>query len=163
MNQQEMEAAAAAAAQQNGLDPKVVHALIAQESSWNPWAWNPEPRYRFLWNVRTNQPFRKQTPEEIASEIPPADFPFLMGDRDQEWWAQQASWGLMQIMGATARECGFRGGYLPMLLDPLVNLRYGCLYLRRKLNQAGNIREALLNWNGGGDPAYPEKVLGRLA
>jgi hypothetical protein len=98
-----------AAAQARNLDPNLVEGLILQESSGNTFSWNPEPRYRYLWNVATHQPFRPLTFAERASEEPPTDFPFLKGDRDQEWWAQQASWGLMQIMGATAREENFRG------------------------------------------------------
>lgn len=115
----------------HGLPPSLVRAVIQVESSWNPWAWNPEPRYRFLWDVRRNIPFRTLTQDEIASESPPADFPFLAGDRDQEWWGQQASWGAMQIMGAVAREVGFSGRYLTELCDPMVGVHFGCLYLSR--------------------------------
>jgi hypothetical protein len=79
--------------------------------------------------VARNRPFRTLTQAEIASEAPPRDFPFLAGDRDQEWWAQQASWGLMQVMGAVARECGFHGNYLSQLLDPEEGTEFGCRHL----------------------------------
>jgi len=42
---------------------------------------------------------------------------------------QRTSWGLMQIMGAVARERGFRG-WLTELCDPAVNLEWGCRHLR---------------------------------
>ena len=88
----------------HGLPPLLITALVEQESAGDPYAWNPEPRYRYLWDVKRNAPFRTPTEAERASEIPPHDFPTLGGDRDQEWWGQQASWGLMQVMGAVARE-----------------------------------------------------------
>jgi soluble lytic murein transglycosylase-like protein len=122
-----------AAAQARDLDPNLVEAQILKESTGNPWAYNPEPRYRYLWNVATNQPFRPLTLGERVSEEPPPDFPFLRGDRDQEWWAQQASWGLCQVMGATAREEGFRGPYLTQLCDPATNLPIGCSVLAKLL------------------------------
>ena len=46
-------------------------AVAEQESAFDPWAWNPEPKYRYLWDVLLNKPFRKLTPAEDASEIPP--------------------------------------------------------------------------------------------
>lgn len=49
-------------------------AVCEQESAFDPWAWNPEPKYRYLWDVLLSKPFRKLTPAEDASEIPPLDF-----------------------------------------------------------------------------------------
>lgn len=164
MTQSDLEQLADNAAVVAGLDPALVKAIIEQESSWESWAWNPEPRYRFLMNVRLWIPFRSLTPEERASEIPPPDFPVLMGDRDQEWWGQQASWGLMQIIGGVARECGFKGPYLPELLNPEINLRFGCRHLIKKLKAAGqDVIKALLAWNGGGNPNYPQEVVARMS
>ncbi|HVL67211.1 MAG TPA: transglycosylase SLT domain-containing protein [Vicinamibacterales bacterium] len=133
-----------------GLDPDLVDAVVRKESSGVTWAWNPEPHYRFLWDVKQQKPFRRLTPEEIKSETPPADFPCLAGDRDQEWWAQQASWGLMQVMGGVAREQGFRGGYINQLHDPEVGLFYGVRVLRALILWAdGNLHQALAAYNGG--------------
>lgn len=113
----------------HGLPPLLITAFIEQESAGDPYAWNPEPRYRYLWDVKRQAPFRTLTDAERASETPPHDFPTLGGDCDQEWWGQQASWGLMQVMGAVARECGFRDTYLPALVEPATNLEYGCRHL----------------------------------
>ena len=117
------------AAARHALPALLIAAIVQQESGGNPWAWNPEPHYRYLWDVRRRAPFRQLSSAEISSERPPADFPVIAGDRDQEWWAQQASWGLMQVMGAVAREWGYREPYLPALCDPETNIEYGCRHL----------------------------------
>lgn len=138
------------AAAVHGLDRRVVAALIQVESGGNPFAWNPEPRYRYLWNVREGRPFRPLTPAELMDEIPPRDFPVFAGDRDQEWWGQQASWGLMQVMGALAREYGYRAPYLTELVSPAANLGIGCRHLAALLKWAeGDLVQALAAWNGG--------------
>lgn len=143
------------------LDPALVSAIIEQESGWQPWAWNPEPRYRWYWDVKTNTPFRHPTPFELASEYPPDDFPCLAGDPDQEWWAQGSSWGLMQIMGAVARENGCKSPYLTVLCDPETCLMFGLRHLK-KLLSTRTIKEALLRWNGGGNIAYPDQVIAHM-
>jgi soluble lytic murein transglycosylase-like protein len=146
--------------------PKVEFALlcslIEQESDWNIWAWNPEPKYKWVWNVKRRAPFRPLTYSEVTSPIPPKDFPTLAGDKDQEWQAQRSSWGLLQLMGAVPREYDFDGLYLTELLDPELNLYYGCIHFNKKLKRTnGNIEKALLQWNGGGNPNYPKEVLQR--
>lgn len=163
----------ARAAGTHGLNPSIVGALIAVESSGNPWAWNPEPAYRYFWNVRTQKPFRKLTAAEHTAEFPPLDFPTIGGDSDQEWWGQQASWGLMQVMGAVAREHGFVGTFLPELCDVKVNLEYGCRHLARLLKWArGDMERALAAYNGGTagnltrplrNSAYAAKVMARVS
>jgi hypothetical protein len=153
-----------------GVSADMVEAVVLVESSANPWAWNPEPHYRYLWNVRTHQPFRKLTDAERASEVPPTDFPFLAGDRDQEWWGQQASWGLMQVMGAVARENSFDDPYLTRLCAPEVNLAIGCrVLLGLLLWSDGDVKKALGGYNagrGGWDSpagrAYATKVLSAM-
>lgn len=140
----------AARARFAGLDPKLVKALVLVESGGNPWAWNPEPRYRYLWDVRANAPFRALTGAEISSEAPPADFPTMAGDRDQEWWGQSASWGVCQVMGAVARERGFQRPYLTELLDPSLCLSIACAHLAGLLRWAnGDVEQALAAYNGG--------------
>lgn len=109
----------------------LVRAVVMVESAGNQWAWNPEPHYRYLVDATTGQPFRALTPAERASETPPDDFPSCPGlpdDRDAEWWGQQASWGLMQVMGAVAREYGYKDWH-PRLCDIHAGLQYGCAHL----------------------------------
>lgn len=155
------------------LDSDLLIAQILVESNNNPYAWNPEPHYRYFWNVKTRTPFRAVHDDEIVSKSAPPDFPMLAGDRDQEWWAQQASWGLMQVMGALARELGFSRPYLTELCDPAQNLEMGCLHLSRLFTwSAGNVDQALSAYNGGRggnstppfrNQAYASKVKARLA
>lgn len=133
-----------------GLEAKLIKAMVKVESSNDPWAWNPEPKYRYLWNVKEGKPFRRLSADEIIKETPPKDFPTLHGDRDQEFWAQSASWGLMQIMGAVAREHGFAGRYLSQLCDIETGLEYGARHLVQCLKWAqGDIPAALAAYNGG--------------
>lgn len=137
-------------AQAHQLDPRLVLAVVNVESSGEPWAWNPEPRYRWFWNVKTWTPFRNVVNGELAAKVPPPDFPALAGDPDQEWWAQQASWGLMQVMGAVAREFGCRERYLTALCDPAIGVEFGCRVLAARMTWAkGDTASALAAYNGG--------------
>ena len=105
-------------------------ALVAVESGFEPYAWNPEPRYNYLWDVKNNRPFRRLTAAELASKLPPKDFPAPAGvDPDAEYWGQQASWGLGQLMGANARALGYKGKFLTGLVDPAVGLRLAFRHL----------------------------------
>ncbi len=179
------DAIAAAARIHGGIDPRILEALIDQESGGNPDAWNPEPRYRYFWQVRTGRPFRVVTDAEVAAKFPPKDFPALAGDPDNEWWAQQASWGLTQIMGAVARELGYHGPYLTRLCsDPALAIDFGCAHLAANIAWAGALytgveaervaivtRAALAAYNGGRagnapagplrNGAYADEVLAR--
>ena len=152
-----------AAATSSGLELPLLAAVVEQESAGDPDAWNPEPKYRYFWNVRTGAPFRRVTDLELAAKFPPRDFPALAGDPDHEWWGQQASWGLMQIMGAVAREHGYAAKYLPRLCsDPAANLALGAAHLAGHVRwasglyrgleggrQAAATRSALAAYNGG--------------
>jgi soluble lytic murein transglycosylase-like protein len=137
-------------ARAHGLDPALLRAQVATESGGDPWAYNPEQRYVYFWDVDGWKPFRKVTSEESASEYPPRDFPTLAGDRDQEWWAQQASWGIMQVMGAVAREHGYREPWLTRLCDLDVGLLYGCKVMQSLMRWSGGVTDqALAAYNGG--------------
>ncbi len=154
----------------------LVLAVVDHESSGGDvWAWNPEPRYRWFWDVRQNKPFRHAdgrpvTDSEVASKIPPKDFRASAAgvDPDAEWWGQQASWGLMQIMGAVARERGFAGRFLNQLHDPALNIAFGvkhlAAYAKQYLGSYG-WPGVLRAYNGGpyavthnSNPEYVEKI-----
>lgn len=121
----------------------LVKAVIVVESGGNTWAFNPEPKWKWFWDCRRGKPFRAVTDTEVASEKPPKDFLAPVGgvDPDAEWWGQQASYGLMQPMGAVARENGFTGKFLSELHDPAVNIAIGVRHLanyaRRYLDKYG--------------------------
>lgn len=121
------------------LDPALVCAVIEQESNWNPWAIRFEPAFyeRYIAGKVTNT---------------------------TEAHAQSTSWGLCQVMGATARESGFKGTYLSELCDLDTGVDVGCAVLQHKLDLAlGDVHKGLLLWNGGGNPSYPDQVLARMS
>ncbi len=154
------------------LDPDMVEALIMVESGGNRHAWNPEPKYRYFWDTQLKRPFRAVTAIEVASKVPPSDFHCLIADPDQEWWGQQASWGLMQVMGAVAREFGFQEPFLPQLVEACYGIEFGCAVLAERMRWAkGDSRSALAAYNGGKkgnesgelrNAGYADKVLARV-
>ncbi len=117
------------AAQRYSLDPILVAAVVTQESAGWPDAFRPEPGWKWYWDVKYNKAFRKLYQSEVGALHAPEDFHSLMGTSDQEWLLQRSSFGLMQIMGAVARELGFRAPYLSALFDPIENLQWGCMKL----------------------------------
>ncbi len=146
MNAEEQDAAAAAletlarkAAAAAGLDAAIVCAICERESSWDPWTIRYEPDFR----SRYVAPLHLTPTIEVARSV---------------------SWGLMQLMGQTARELGYME-QLPKLCDPATGLYWGCRKFAECLERAGknNNEKALLDYNGGANPAYPYDVLTRAA
>jgi soluble lytic murein transglycosylase-like protein len=134
---------ARAAAAEHSLHPELVCAICEQESSWNPWALRYEPAFfaRYvapLWATKT-----------ISVT---------------ESYSRAFSWGLMQVMGQTAREHGFDAASpLSALCEPRTALDVGCRVFAHKIAAAeGNIERALLLYNGGANPDYPAQVLSRV-
>lgn len=157
------------------LPASLVRAIISVESGWDTTACRFEPHYRYLWDVRRGAPFRRLTAIESASEQAPDDFSAPRGvGRHTEWQHQQTSWGLMQIMGAVAREHGCGVPFLTALCEPSTGLEYGCRHLAhyaftcRFLERFGwpGVCRA---FNGGPyaavhntNPEYPQKVAAAL-
>jgi len=107
---------------------QIMPALVEIESSRNQNAVRYEPNYR--WTV--------QTPKK----------PALCSD-ETEQALQRFSWGLCQIMGATARGIGFQG-WLTELLGPKTNLQWGLAYLNRLVEKFGDAPADLISaWNQG--------------
>ena len=104
------------AAEAEGLDAALVCAVVEQESGWNPWAMRYEPAF-------------------FAKYVAPLYTNNKVGAT--EAYARGISWGLMQVMGQTAREKGASSLYLSTLCDPAVGLAVGCRILRLKLEAAG--------------------------
>lgn len=118
--------------------PELVCAVCEQESNWNPYALRAEPAFE----ERYIKPLHLTPTED---------------------WARSFSWGLMQIMGETARELGYTGP-LPALCVPDTGLYYGCRKLSACLaKHSPDLKAALLAYNGGGDPTYPDKVIARMS
>jgi soluble lytic murein transglycosylase-like protein len=125
-------------ASQHALDPALVCAIAEQESSWDTHAIRYEPAFRSRYVAPLGLPLT----EEVARSI---------------------SWGLMQVMGQSARERGFTAKYLSGLCDPADGLAIGCVLFAAKLAQAsGDIPRALVLWNGGSNSGYASEVLARV-
>jgi soluble lytic murein transglycosylase-like protein len=124
-----------------GLLPDIILALIEQESAFDPWATRYEPAF-----------YDKYVSPLVAN----ADM------SKTEARLRAFSFGLMQVMGQTAREAGYSEP-LPKLFEPEVNLNVGCTVLLDKLKLVNfDLRLALLRWNGGGRPAYADEVMARM-
>ncbi len=88
---------------------------------------------------------------------------------DTERIGRATSWGLMQVMGETARVVGFRGWY-PELCVPGVGLKWGCEYLRRLVDRywVGDWPTIMRAYNGGPgnrdnhDNPYPGLILAHI-
>ena len=77
---------------------------------------------------------------------------------DMERMCQKTAWGLMQVMGATARELGF-DGWLSELVDPETNIRLGVKFLGRKMSQyfeRDGIEGVVAAYNGGAPRRRPD-------
>jgi len=142
-----------AAAREYGIDPKLLAALIIQESSGDARARRAEPRFY--------QKYLEGKP--LIGDVP------ATASRDTERWLRSMSYGLCQVMGQVAREHGYKGDLLD-LFDPAKNIDLGArilaLHLRamsRVASSEGAVRAALLRYNGGGDSTYPDKVLSHIA
>lgn len=90
----------------------------------------------------------------------------------QEAQDRSTSWGLMQIMGQTAIEFGWKGP-LQDLLEPVNGIEWGCRKLaqcfqaamKKPIHMPGPHeydRLALLAYNGGTDKEYPDRVLSKI-
>lgn len=122
------------------LDPVLVCSVVEQESAWDTFAIRFEPGFYT----------RYVAPQALASQT--------------ESQARAFSWGLMQVMGQTAREAGFKGRYLSMLCNPGAGLDIGCKVLKGKLaRHPQSVESGLLAWNGGGRPEYASEVLARMS
>lgn len=134
----------------HGLEANLIEAIVLTESGGITWATKPEPYYPYLWNVKTGRPFGPLTRTQAGSKVAPSDFPCLAGHPDHEWWDQQQSWGLMQVMGALARELGFKGHYLSELTDPMTGLHFGCKQVAALLSWSnGHVDQAIAAYNTG--------------
>lgn len=125
-----------------GIDPIVTASQVWTESSGNPGARRREPG--FVWFFHPTQgPLHDSSLNAEENRRKALD---LLGQEEFEF--QTTSHGLLQIMGAIARELGYKGTE-QQFYDPDMNLHYGCKKLAACLRQAkGDIRGALTRYNG---------------
>lgn len=117
------------------LTPDLVMSIIYKESHGNPYAMRYEPAFnKWLLNQLTTENFKYH-----SGAI----------SRETEIKARSTSYGLMQVMGQTARETGYEGTFLSELCEPEVGIYWGTLYLSKLLTKYGNIEEAVAAYNAG--------------
>lgn len=140
------------AAYKHDLNRALLAAVVEQESGGNPWAMRYEDRYRWLW------------PSEDGVSAPQGVSHLT------EVVQQKTSWGLMQVMGAVARERGCKLLFLSALCEPKVGLEYGCLHLNWiKRHKAVSDNRSMLAAYNAGNPlslsglTYADSVLRRMA
>lgn len=142
----------------HGLDTALVLAVIATESSGNTYA------------IRVERGFWKRYGANFLAFVKRTLSTF--DDR----WAQypdiaSCSYGLMQCLYPVALERGMNLRFPTELCRAETGIEAGCRQLRYCLDSTAlpsrtsdqNLRAGLLRYNGGGDPAYPDRVLGWLS
>jgi soluble lytic murein transglycosylase-like protein len=134
-------------ARAHGFDPSLIAAISEQESGFQPWAMRFEPRYRWLWPRRN----AVKPPRGVSL--------------DTEVNQQKTSWGLMQVMGAVARERGYVHPFLSGLCLPALGIEYGCLQLAHMRGRFPELRDFVSAYNAGrpvADNPYADEVLERV-
>jgi soluble lytic murein transglycosylase-like protein len=111
------------------LDPYLVAALVATESSYDERALRYEPEFKYFC-----------TPEKFAK-----DWRVTLATETQ---LQKFSYGPLQIMGATAREQGFTGFMLDLCRVD-VGLYWGCKYFAMLLSRHVDRDKAIVSYNAG--------------
>jgi hypothetical protein len=135
------------------LPPEIVRAMVVQESTDNTCA------------IRFEQGFYDRYLKGKTPNFRPEGCSW-----NTERVGRAVSWGLLQVMGETARCNGFRG-WFPELCQPAVGLEWGCLYLSRLRDRflaKGGWEVVVRAYNGGSGNAfntantYPAEVLARI-
>jgi hypothetical protein len=136
----------------HNLRPDVVACIVIQESNGDTFAGRFEEEF---YEKRLNGLPR----ERLSGWVPkPGQTPSLFDERLQ----RASSFGLMQVLGDTARWCGkVTAPYLTKLCDPDVGVDVGCRVLSFYLGKgAGDYRKALKFYNGSWE--YADKILTRV-
>jgi hypothetical protein len=115
----------------------LILAIIYTESSGNSFAMRYERNFSYYFKA-----------EQFAKKFGQS--------KETEEALQRFSYGLMQIMGATARGIGFQG-HLMELLDPAINLKWACKYLKNIADEYLLLEDQLACYNGG-----PRAVLSKV-
>lgn len=119
---------------QQNLPILLIAGIVMAESSGRWGLTRHEPNYRWVVDANTGEPFRKLKPTEVTEKAP-GDFKGVdnVTTADEEWEGQRTSFGPMQIMGAVAREMGFKGPFEE--LKHIQGMVYGAQHLRNLHNR----------------------------
>lgn len=135
------------------IEPSLIAAIVMTESSGQPYATRYEAQWKYLADVDSHANRLKIT---VMTET----------------MHQATSWGLMQIMGGTARDLGFRD-HMPRLCEVDTGLLWGCLYIARLKNRFPALPDMIAAYNAGTprkdnggkyfNQAYVDKVMSYVA
>ncbi len=115
----------------------VLDAVISQESGGNPLA------------MRFEQGFFDRYIKGVDAGLLGGKWPIYASDATERI-GRATSWGLMQVMGQTARELGFEGAFFSLLCaNPGIGVDFGARCLRSKLNKWPDLGDALSAYNSG--------------
>lgn len=155
MTKDELVALAKKFAAVHKLNPVLVCAVVEQESKWNPWVNRYEPAFET--NPKYKDKIIAGAQVFVHSVTYEVSLPTEIKNRCD-------SWGLLQLLGQTAREFGAKCP-LPQLSDPEYGLDWGCTVLAKKINvmASGNVAAGLEHYNGGADAHYADKVFARMS
>lgn len=126
----------------------LIAALTAVESGGDVFASRFEPHYSYLWDVVADGPKR------CDDVYRPNDFEGVAGvtSMHTEFTQQRTSWGPLQVMGAVAREYGYRGSFAALCGE--LGVRFGCWHLialKRRLAAKGlnGVDDLIAAYNAG--------------
>lgn len=122
------------------IDPLLLVAIAIKESSLQPDSFRKEPAFYKRYVSRL-------TVKRIKEYNP---WVFALEAVAKEKEAEACSYGLMQVMGLTARELGFRNMHLRDLHESQINIEYGAKVIKKQLvRYSGDVEKALSAYNAG--------------
>lgn len=119
-----------AEASKRNIDPRAICAIISIESSWRTNSARYERHFTYLFDTARFARLHRIT------EITEALF-------------QKTSWGLMQIMGGSARSMCYYTGWLPQLCEPNTGIRIGCDYFAKVCDEYDRLEDRFAAYNAG--------------
>ena len=102
---------------------RLIAALMQVECGGDVFASRFEPHYQYLWDVVSDKPKR------CTGVCRPNDFFGISGvtSMHTEFNQQRTSWGPLQVMGAVAREYGYKGPFAALCGE--LGIKYGVWHL----------------------------------
>lgn len=111
------------------IDPKIISAIITVESSWRPKVARYEKNYIYTFKA---DDYAEKHGITLQTEI----------------GFQKHSWGLMQLMGGTARQIGYTD-WVPDLCKPEYGIYWGCMYFKKNCMEYVKVSDQIAAYNAG--------------